>query len=269
MSGDPFEKKVDGPLGEDMGLDTSTDDTSTDAPQDHEDVSSGDLSSAKSEEESSGAPVDGAGPTKPSSQEAASEQGDSAAGEPELWDANDGVSSPIPPGSKVAGSPSQLSAERPSTVVSIRAVVAAGQRMMALGLLALIGSALLNSVVALRLMLPAIESRGAFLGDGVWSSILGAGISQIGLLVLLPALAWGLSWIIDDRPYRLAFGAAVFVEAWHSVIIWFTAGAGALVMDTVYLAARLVFLVVAALLAGLAFSHGKELAERSDAEDGK
>ncbi len=203
----------------------------------------------------SGEPVEKARKKEGSSQERADES------------EKEGGLEPVPAGAEVSRTASALEEERPTTISWVRAVASAGQRMMALGLLAVIGSAMLNAAVAVRLISPLARDRGLFLGEGIMTSLAGGLLAQFGLLIVLPVLAWGLGWILDDRPFRLAFGGAVFAEIWHMVIMILTAGLAAFWQDPAYIVSRLICVGVAGLLGGLAFGHARRMAERADARE--
>ena len=169
----------------------------------------------------------------------------------------------IPPGARVSRTASISSTSRPSVIASVRAAVLAVQRMLVLALLAVVASALLNSLIIGRMMVPAIRERLAVLGDGVLASFAGGFLAQIGLLLFLPALAWALAWVLDERPYRLCLGAALFTELWHYAVLFVTAGLSGIVADPVLLSTRIVFMGLAGFLAGLAYGHGRRFSGRA------
>lgn len=202
------------------------------------------------------------GPEAPGAQPVQEGRGDPDPGEK---DSPVCAASHIPEGARISRTVTPAAGERASKVAVIRSVASALQRMMALGLLAVIGSAMLNSAIAIRLIVPMSQGRlGALGGEGLVASLLGGLMTQFGLLLVLPALAWGMGWLIEDRPFRLAFGAAIFAELWHSAVMILTSGYEAFVQEPRYLISRLVFVAVAGLLAGLAYGHARKMAARTD-----
>ena len=144
----------------------------------------------------------------------------------------------------------------------LRAYLSAFHRMIAFGLLVVIASSMVNWVIALRVLVPRALAGGPIFGEEAVGRILAALVSQVGILVVLPVFAWCVAWVLVERPFRFAIGAAVFTELWSFVIGVMSGGAGSFLWDPINSVARYFFVLVAGVLGGLAFIHGRRMADR-------
>jgi len=139
--------------------------------------------------------------------------------------------------------------------------VATLNRILVLGFAATVLSPIVQLGIQQNIIAPLVGPEGLGLSGGLSSQLLLAMLQELGLLIVLPALAFCVGFLFDGRGPLLGVGAALFVKLFMLVVDYLGGGGAALISAPLYHLERLLLAVGIGILAGQCFEYSRRKLE--------